>query len=80
MENYITDERTGIRYELVGDYYLPIDFGIKPLTKKAVQESETIMQEGVRSDRPVDWPFRQSACSLSEARSAACLFSTGRRR
>lgn len=53
MEKYITDERTGIRYELVGDYYLPIDFGIKPLTKKAVQESETIVQEGVRSDRPM---------------------------
>lgn len=29
MEKYITDKRTGIRYELVGDYYLPIDFGIK---------------------------------------------------
>lgn len=27
MEKYIMDERTGIRYELVGDYYLPIDFG-----------------------------------------------------
>ena len=23
MEKYITDERTGLRYELVGDYYLP---------------------------------------------------------
>lgn len=22
MEKYITDERTGLRYELVGDYYL----------------------------------------------------------
>lgn len=22
MENYITDERTGLKYELVGDYYL----------------------------------------------------------
>ena len=31
MEKYITDERTGIRYELVGDYYLPIDFGILAL-------------------------------------------------
>ena len=38
MEKYITDERTGIRYELVGDYYLPIDFGITPLFQKAVQE------------------------------------------
>ena len=39
MEKYITDERTGIRYELVGDYYLPIDFGITPLFQKAVQET-----------------------------------------
>ena len=23
MGKYITDERTGLRYELVGDYYLP---------------------------------------------------------
>ena len=23
MEKYITDERTGLRYKLVGDYYLP---------------------------------------------------------
>lgn len=22
MEKYITDERTGLKYELVGDYYL----------------------------------------------------------
>ena len=22
MEKYITDERTGLRYELVGDYYI----------------------------------------------------------
>ena len=22
MDNYITDERTGLKYELVGDYYL----------------------------------------------------------
>ena len=24
MENYITDEKTGIEYELVGGYYLPM--------------------------------------------------------
>lgn len=24
MENYITDEKTGIKYKLVGDYYLPM--------------------------------------------------------
>ncbi|MBQ2442937.1 MAG: TnpV protein [Ruminococcus sp.] len=24
MENYITDEKTGIEYKLVGDYYLPM--------------------------------------------------------
>lgn len=53
MEKYITDERTGIRYELVGDYYLPIDFGIKPMPKKNAQESETTVQENAQSDRPV---------------------------
>ena len=26
MERYVTDKRTGITYELIGDYYLPIDF------------------------------------------------------
>ena len=25
MEKYITDERTGLKYELVGDYYLVAD-------------------------------------------------------
>lgn len=53
MEKYITDERTGIRYELVGDYYLPIDFGIKPMPKKTAQESGTTVQENAQSDRPV---------------------------
>ena len=24
MERFITDERTGIKYELIGDYYLPL--------------------------------------------------------
>ncbi len=24
MEKYITDERTGLKYELVGDYYLVV--------------------------------------------------------
>ncbi len=24
MENYITDEKTGLEYKLVGDYYLPM--------------------------------------------------------
>lgn len=39
MEKYITDKRTGIRYELVGDYYLPIDFGIKASHDVSVKES-----------------------------------------
>ncbi len=29
MEKYITDERTGWKYELVGDYYLPIEMPIR---------------------------------------------------
>ncbi len=53
MEKYITDERTGIRYELVGDYYLPIDFGIKPLLKKSVQEPEAREQDDEQSERPM---------------------------
>lgn len=53
MKKYHTDERTGIRYELVGDYYLPIDFGIKPLPKKTAQESGTTVQENAQSDRPM---------------------------
>lgn len=53
MEKYITDKRTGIRYELVGDYYLPIDFGIKSLSKKTVQEPEAPAQEDAQTDHPV---------------------------
>ena len=53
MKKYHTDERTGIRYELVGEYYLPIDFGIKPLPKKTAQESGTTVQENAQSGRPV---------------------------
>ena len=53
MKNYHTDERTGIRYELVGDYYHPIDFGIKPLPKKAEQEQKATIQENAQADRPV---------------------------
>ena len=29
MEKYIVDERTGWKYELVGDYYLPIEMPIR---------------------------------------------------
>ena len=65
MEKYITDERTGIRYELVGDYYLPIDFGIKPLPKKTEQEPETTVQEDAQADRPVIGRFgRAHAANL----------------
>ena len=34
MEKYITDERTGLKYELVGDYYLVVgdaETQMKPL-------------------------------------------------
>ena len=48
MEKYITDERTGLKYELVGDYYLiagddepeeerPI--GIKPVHRSWTKKS-----------------------------------------
>ena len=53
MKKYHTDERTGIRYELVGDYYLPIDFGIKAMPKKTAQESKTTVQEKAQTDLPV---------------------------
>ena len=63
MEKYITDERTGIRYELVGDYYLPIDFGIKPLPKKTVQEAAAPEQEDAQADRPVIGRFGRAHAS-----------------
>ena len=68
MEKYNTDERTGIRYELVGDYYLPIDFGTKPLPKKAEQEQKATVQENAQADRPVIGRFgRAHAAYLKRA-------------
>ena len=40
MEKYIIDERTGWKYELVGDYYLPIEMPIR--TTKERQPASTV--------------------------------------
>lgn len=37
----------------MGDYYLPIDFGIKAMPTKTTQEQETTVQEDTQADRPV---------------------------
>ena len=42
MQRFITDERTGIRYELIGDYYYPC------LT---VEESPTLSKYGRLRER-----------------------------
>lgn len=42
MEKYIIDERTGWKYELVGDYYLPIEMPIR--TTKERQSVSTVSE------------------------------------
>ncbi len=42
MEKYIVDERTGWKYELVGDYYLPIEMPIK--TTRERQLASTVSE------------------------------------
>lgn len=42
MEKYIIDERTGWKYELVGDYYLPIEMPIR--TTKDHQPDSTVSE------------------------------------
>ena len=42
MEKYIIDERTGWKYELVGDYYLPIEMPIR--TTKDRQPHSTVSE------------------------------------
>ena len=42
MEKYIVDERTGWKYELVGDYYLPIEMPIR--TAKDCQPDSTVSE------------------------------------
>lgn len=37
----------------MGDYYLPIDFGIKAMPTKTTQEQETTVQKDTQADRPV---------------------------
>lgn len=49
MEEFITDERTGLRYELVGDYYL-IAGEDEPEGPSAFGDSETCdISESTRS-------------------------------
>ena len=42
MEKYIIDERTGWKYELVGDYYLPIEMPIR--TTREHQPASTVSE------------------------------------
>ena len=48
MEKYIIDERTGWKYELVGDYYLPIEMPIRSARERqpasAVSEASTVAE------------------------------------
>ena len=45
MQRFITDERTGIRYELIGDYYYPcLTAEEKPLLSKYGRMRETIFE------------------------------------
>lgn len=42
MEKYIIDERTGWKYELVGDYYLPIEMPIR--TTRELQPTSPVSE------------------------------------
>ena len=41
MEKFITDERTGLHYELVGDYYLIAGEGSRRADPSAFGDSDT---------------------------------------
>ncbi len=55
MERYIIDKRTGITYELVGDYYLPIDFPVGR-TERAGSEAAPSAPKEPRKDHAVAIP------------------------
>ena len=45
MQRFITDERTGIRYELIGDYYYPcLTAEEKPLLSKYGRMTRAIFE------------------------------------
>ena len=49
MQRFITDERTGIRYELIGDYYYPCLIAEeKPLLSKYGRMREQYLKEHKR--------------------------------
>ena len=49
MQRFITDERTGIRYELIGDYYYPcLTAEEKPLLSKYGRMRERYLKEHKR--------------------------------
>lgn len=50
MERFITDERTGIEYKLVGDYYLPL---IEvPANDRPIGRYGTMRKEYLKNHRP----------------------------
>lgn len=55
MERYITDKRTGITYELIGDYYLPIDFPVGR-TKNSGSEAALSASEETQKDYATAMP------------------------
>ncbi|MGY0512715.1 TnpV protein [Flavonifractor plautii] len=49
MQRFITDERTGIRYELIGDYYYPcLTAEEKPLLSRYGRMRERYLKEHKR--------------------------------
>lgn len=49
MEKYIVDERTGWKYELVGDYYLPIEMPIR--TTRERQPASTVSKASPEAEK-----------------------------
>lgn len=60
MEKYIIDERTGWKYELVGDYYLPIEMPIRttrehqPASPMLVASSEENVPQASVPEKPAE--------------------------
>lgn len=60
MEKYIIDERTGWKYELVGDYYFPIEMPIRttrehqPASPMSVASSEENVPQASVPEKPAE--------------------------
>lgn len=66
MEKIIVDERTGWKYELVGDYYLPVEMPMdkaldrmpEHLARRAAAAMETIMATDAKGPAEEKTPYR----------------------